>query len=1182
VKLTLFASVVLLSASLGAQEFRGVFSGSITDPKGAPIPKAKVIATQTRTGAKSETFSENSGEYTIPFLTPGEYEISAEAQGFKRYARAGLTLSAGEHPVIDIRMEVGGVSEAITVTADAPLVVSTSPSVGQVITSQEVEDLPTNGHSPAMLAILSMGVTDTSELGPFRPFDFVGNTFSIGGAPTGSNEMLLNGVPNSATGFLQSAYNPPQDAVLEVRVNIFENDAAYGHTAGGTFNQIIKGGTNGFHGSAYDFNQVSLLDANEFYNNAASEPRPAYNYNQFGLTAGGPVFIPKVYNGKNRIFWFFAYEGLKDSDPADSPLETSNPLVFATVPTVRERSGDFSALLNLSTAGTSYSIYDPATGVVSGTHVSRTPFPNNIIPQSRLNPIALNYLQYFPLPNTAGLPNGEQNYAVNAVDSDGYDNEMGRLDINLSDRNKLSIDARHNYRMQHRTDYFSNIAEASFYHRINQGSAVDDVYTISPNTVLNVRGSWMRYIQVLGSANNGFNPTNLGFPPYIAANSEFLQMPYIVFTSATIASGTTSSYQPLGFTSAGSNTYDVFQIFGDIAKFHGNHSFKVGADAREYRWSAFGHGNPSGTYTFNQNWTNGPLNNAAAAPIGQDLAGFLLGLPSSGSIDLNAQQTANDKYMAFFIQDDWRARSNLTLNFGLRWEHETPPTERYNRVVNGFSRTAANPVSAAAAAAYASSPVSQIPAGQFSALGGLTFASPSDPFVYHTNSHIFSPRAGFAWTPARLGGKTVIRAGFGVFMSPIEPVINSAGAGGLTELNQEGFSQTTQLTATNNNYLSPASTLSNPFPNGILHPVGSSGGTGTSLGQFVRLFAPNALNPYSLRWDFSIQRELPGQMVLEVAYVGSHTVHLPVSTQIDYIPRQYLSTAPTRDTNVINLLTGSVPNPFQGLLPNSTSENGSTVALDQLLIPYPQYPVPSPPSTTANGVVMQGNSAGESCFESLNLRLQKRLDHGLTITQNFAWNSTINRLLYLNDSDPAPAKMISVDSRPLRETLAATYDFPFGHNRHFDLHSRIGNAVLGGWALNGILMLQSGPPLSWGNVIYYGGPLDFDSHQPNGRTFDTSRFDTISSQQLADNIQTFSTYFNNLRRDPTKNLDASMMKKFMFGEHRYVQVRFEAFNATNRVTFAAPQLSPTSAAFGLISAQANTPRRVETGVRLVW
>jgi hypothetical protein len=324
-------------------------------------------------------------------------------------------------------------------------------------------------------------------------------------------------------------------------------------------------------------------------------------------------------------------------------------------------------------------------------------------------------------------------------------------------------------------------------------------------------------------------------------------------------------------------------------------------------------------------------------------------------------------------------------------------------------------------------------------------------------------------------------------------------------------------------------------------------------------------------------------MVLEVVYIGNHGVHLPITTQLDYIPRQYLSTSPSRDQNTINLLGGSVANPFKGLLPNSSSLNGSTVALQQLLIPFPQYPAPGPPTSTSNGVVMQGNTPGSSYFQSLNVRLQKRLTNGLTLINNFVYSKLIDRLAYLNDSDPEPEKRVSSDSRPLREIVAATYDLPIGRNQRIDLRSRLGNTLVGEWKLNAMLTLQSGPVLgTWGNVIYLGGPLNLQQHQPNGVAFDTTRFNTASSQQLSDNIRTFDTQFGNLRRDPTKNVDMSMSKNFPIKEKKYLQIRIETFNTANRVTFGEPNISPTSSAFGMISTQVNSPRAVQLGVRLVW
>ena len=1164
-KTILITALAIFPVLLLAQEFRGTFSGSITDPQGAAIAKARVIATETQTGNKSETLTEATGEYSIPFLKPGVYEIAVEAAGFKRAVRQGLTLNTGEHPVVDIRLEVGFVTQALTVTAEAPLIETSNGSAGEVITTQEVEEFPLNGRTPLMLSRLAMGVISTAEPGPTRPFDN-GNAsdFAMSGAPSQANELLLNGAPDG-TWDKRVAYSPPQDAVTEVRVYSFESDAAYGHSGGGTVNVNTKSGTNSLHGSAYEFNQVSALEANSFFANKNGVRRSAYHYNQFGATAGGPVWIPKIFNGRNKVFWFFAYENLKDSDPANAPAE-GGP-TYITVPTAAERTGDFSALLKANKAGTDYTIYNPFSGVAQGARTMRTPFPNNMIPASMINPIARNYLQWYPQPDIAGRIDGFQNYGVTTPDSDVYDNELGRLDFNLSSRNKVSYDFRHNYRAQDKNNYFQNIGFGQFLYRTNWGTSVDDVYTINPSTVLDVRASWTRFIEANGSPSDGFNPTAVGFPSYVAANSQFIGLPYIQFGTCTGSAPT--SVQCLGMNGDSNTPFDIFQVFTDVVKIHGNHMIKFGADIRDYRESTDSLGHSAGTFTFGTNWTRGPLDNSPSSPFGQDFASFLLGLPTSGSFDLNTRSTQSARYFAGFIQDDWRVRNNLTLNIGLRWEHETGVVERFARTANGFDPALVTPISAQAAAAYTRNPIPQVPAAQFSALGGLTFAGNGDPFAYHTQSSIFSPRFGFAWTPHMFGSGLVIRGGFGIFVTP-------AGISNSLALNQEGYSQTTQFVATNNNYLSPANTLSDPFPNGILAPGG--GVSGTFLGQQVKFFNPELRNPYSMRWNFGIQKQLPGKMVLEVVYIGNHAVHLFITDNYrNYIPSQYLSTSPVRDNTVVNLLSGSVANPFKGLLPNSTSLNGSTVALSQLLIPYPQYP-------SGTGVDMQDSNAGESYFDSLNVRLQKRFTNGMTLINNFMYSSMIERVSYLNDSDLSPEKRVSPDSRPLHESLAMSYELPVGHGRRVQPSSRIVNALLGGWSVNGMMIFQSGAPLSWGNdVIYYGGPLHWNPHQPNGPAFDVTQFNTASSQQLSDHIRTFDTMFNNLRRDPSKNLDLSLLKRFSLGERKYLQLRFESFNTTNRVTFSAPsQLNPTNSAFGLISVQANNPRKIQLGARLVW
>jgi hypothetical protein len=661
------------------------------------------------------------------------------------------------------------------------------------------------------------------------------------------------------------------------------------------------------------------------------------------------------------------------------------------------------------------------------------------------------------------------------------------------------------------------------------------------------------------------DPTSLGFPSYIDANSEFKMLPYITFSSTSTSGGARASFEPLGYNSDGTNYNDIYQFFGQVMKNHGNHNIKIGTDLRMYRWSAYTFGNPSGTYSFTGTWVNSPAV-ANSTVFGQDFAQFMLGVPTNGSLDLNTQTTAQDKYLGLFINDDWRVRSNLTINLGLRFDHDFPETERYNRSVNGFDATAANSASAAAAAAYAANPQPQWPASNFKALGGLTFPSSSNRNIYNTNSHIISPRAGFAWTPNLWDNKTVIRGGIGILVDPIQ----------LPTPNSPGFSQQTTIPLPSPLIPPVLSTLSNPFPNGFLAPSGSSKGASTFLGNSITFFNPNSRNPYTLRWEFSVQRQLPGQMVLEAAYIGAHTMHQPISTNINYAPRQFLSTSLARDNTVITALTGSLANanPFKGLIPSVSSFNGTSTTLQQLVVPFPQFPF--------NGVTMQNNPAGSSYFESLNVRLQKRYGHGLILINNFIWNRLEDRLAYLNPSDPAPEKRVSSDSRPLRNIMTATYQLPIGRGRTVNLQRRWLDTLVGGWQVSGVYTLQSGPVLGWGNYIYYGGPLNLQPNQPNGTAFDITRFNMVSAQQLANNIQTFDNQFNNLRRDRTNQFDTSLDKNFRFGERRYVQIRFEAFNILNHCTFSAPNTTPTNAAFGTIGAQANTPRRLETALRLVW
>jgi Carboxypeptidase regulatory-like domain len=1166
----------IFAFAVSAQEFRGTFSGLVSDPTGSPFPGAKVTVTEIRTGTKNETLADSAGQYTAPFLLPGDYNISVQAPNFKKYTRQNMHLGAGDHIVIDVPLEVGDASQSVSVTADVPLLTSENASVGQAITTKEVEELPLNGRTPMVLASLSVGVIATGQPGLIHPFDAGGAAgWSIGGGYAQTSEILVDGSPN-ATWDGRLAYSVPQDAVQEVRIKAFDTDAAYGHTGGGTINQVMKGGTNTLHGSVYEFTQPDTLIANNFFNNAKGVARPVTHFNQYGATIGGPVLFPKLYDGRNKLFWFFAYERLKDSQPNAN---------FTTVPTDAERAGDLSLFLTADKT----MIYNPYTGVQSGSTISRSPFPNNVIPTSLLNPIALNYLKFYPEPNvTPTRADGFQNFANNATTNDDYNNQLGRLDYNMSEKNRMFFDIRRTGYSQEKNNFFNNLAEGSTLFRNNWGASLDDVFVINSSNVLNVRLNFTRLAESHALPSTGFNPTTLGFPSNVAANSDYLQLPVINFSS-------NSGFQALGATGASNLPSQSLQLFGDWVHIKGNHTFKFGADGRQYRLNTFTAGNSTGTYSFSGNsYVRASSSASSTVAAGQDFATFLLGLPYSATYDLNTFGSWYSYYGGFFAQDDWRVSHTLTVNLGVRFDHDAPYHEKYGRTVDGFNDTAASPLAAAAIAAYTKSPVAQLPVSQFNPVGGLTFPGSSNNVVYNNTSHLVSPRIGFAWSPERLHSKTVVRGGFGMFVSPVTiSTLALTGAYSTNPIiNQEGFSQTTSPSVTSNNYLTPGLTLNNAFAGGFTPPAGSVAGLGTFAGQTISFLNPNISNPYALRWNLGVQQQLTKNLLLEVVYVGNHGVHLPVAvTQINGLPRSLLSTSPTRDA-AENYLSNSVANPFAGL---ATSQNSATTTVAQLLSRYPQFPLgyASGSYSGTTGILEDNLGVGSSYFESLNVHAQQRLSNNLFFTFNYIWSKLIEKDSWLNDTDAQPEKRISPSDHPQRFVIAASYLLPFGKDQKYDLHSRWANAVSGGWHINSIYTFQVGAPITWvngssaapGDYVYLGGALNVDPRQVNGVAFNTAAFDTKSADALNYHIRTFSTTFPNVRADGINQFDASVLKRFSLpkaDERKYFELRFEGFNVVNHAVFAAPNTTATNAAFGTITATANLVRTIQVAGKIVF
>lgn len=1136
----LLASSLLLPVY--AQEFRSTLSGSVMDSSGAAIAGAKVVATETQTGARAEASSGAEGEYSLPFLSPGPYTLSAEAPGFKKYAQEGIQIGTNQRLTQDIKLEVGAQTESVTVTADASLLSTATASVGQVISSNMVENIPMNGRTPLTLAQLAFGVTPASDPRFTRPFDNAGPSgFSMGGGQSQSNELLIDGTPDM-TRNRRVAYNPPVDAVSEVKVEAFQPDAAYGNTAGGTVNVVMKGGTNDFHGTLYEFNQVSALKATQFFTNAAGQKKAVTRFNQYGGTVGGPIILPKLFNGRNKLFFFFAYEGIRQSEPEPT---------FSTVPTAAQRNGDFSQLL---TQGSIYQLYDPFSGVTQNGIVQRQPFAGNIIPANRISAIGKNVMNFYPQPNAAGRADGRDNFFSNAIRSDVFSGYMGRLDYNVSDRHKFFFNMRQNDRVENRGNRFNNIVTGNFLSRVNYGITFDDVYTFTPTFLLNTRAGWTRFTEGSTRPHDGFDFLSLGFPSSLAASSAKR-----VFPRFEMSNGATS----IGDSGGDKTPFDTFQIFLAATKITGRHSLKFGTDLRQQRESSNSFGNSSGRYEFNANWTRGPAFNSPVAPNGQDMAALLMGLPTGGNWQVNATRTQSANYYAFFLQDDWRVSSTLSLNLGLRYEKETGTIERFDRTLNGFDFGATNAVTNPAKTAYAAAPSALLPAAQFNPVGGVTFAgSNGRRSVYTTYPAAFAPRFGFSWSP--IGPKTVIRGGVGMFYSTF----------GTTGIQQPGFSQQTPLTADINNFLNPVITLANPFPSGIAQPVGSSRGVNTFLGQNVTFTNPNPGQPYIWRWNFNLQRELGNNMVVEVGYMGSRGSQLAVNRDLNYYPLSFLSTTGVRDQANINRLTATVPNPFRGLLPG-TSINGNMIGTEQLLRPYPQF-------NGQGGVRRDGETFGYSNFHQMMVRFEKRYASGFSLLTNVTWQKMMEAVEFLNAADTNLLYRIGDEDRTLRFIMSGGYELPFGKGKPFLSNvGAWGNRLVGGWQFNGIWNVQSGPPASWGNVIYLGGDLNWNARNV-ASAFNRTAFNTVAAQQLDRNLRTFPNRFNNLRADGVNNVDFSVIKNIPIAERVRIQLRGEAFNLMNRAQFNAPNLSPADTNFTRITSQANLNRSIQLAARLVF
>jgi len=1218
--------LVLAGSYAYAQEFRGALTGQVTDPTGAAIPNAQVVVTSTATGASTHTVTGSQGFYNVPFLSPGEYQVSIDAPGFKKYVQSGINVLTAQTATVNVKMAMGSESASITVHADAALLDTGDASTGEVMTADELADLPSNGRTPLGFARDAYGAIPKMKHATVAATPFQGSTaddFSLGGGLSSSNELLLNGVPNMQDSGRTALYSPQMDSVSSVRVDEFNANASMGDTSGGTIDITTKSGTNQYHGAASEFYQGTTVGGAKPFLTAPGAAVTNTHYNQFGGAIGGPVWIPKVFNGKNKLFFEYAYEGyIGETPPSPTVSEVptcaergmnapaSGSLFCTDNPSGTPDYPDFSALL---TASSTYQLYDPFSSTGSGSTFVRAKIPNNQFANAvnaaggigiALDPIARNLLQYVPAPNSAATATstGENNYTTYSPNPANYKSHSLRLDYNISQSNHIFGEAHRGKYLTSGSDYFHDLATGTVTDQIYSGGVVDDVHTFTPTLSLDSRVGFSRYQNVNAVKSSGISPTTFGFPAYIAANSTAYAMPRINFTDSV-------SPVSIGVVPGSLEFQDTIQLFEMFTKVRGRNTYKAGIDLRSQKQSNLSPGNANGAFTFTSTTAaNNPIavndnSNANTVPFGGAFALFDMGI-TSGTENIAPAYQFNNWYQAYFIQDDWKAASNLTISVGLRMEHETPVVESGNRMVVGWNPTASNAMTSGAISAYGSAYTAD--AGSFSLpylpssinpTGGAVYATSSNRSAYQTAPIYLSPRLGVSWAPAALHEKTVFRLGIGVYNNPFSDYTGSGNVG-----QSYGFSATNTVVQTGtviSNQQQPWVTIDNPFPSTspIVPITGSAYGMNQNLDQAMA-FDAHVKVPYSERVSVDIEHQFGTNWMIEAGYILTHGVHLSYNNQISNTPvLPYYTRALFNNTALSNALGGTgkdtnnisdgIANPFLGLGTPYTNSQGmltaARITAAQALSPWPEY-------TSVTEDLIPGASTQ---FNALNTRLQKRMSYGLDMNITFTYSKLL-QTAQNNTGGPLNYQENSSDF-PLKLNAQVIYDLPFGIGRQWMNKSRILDEGLGGWEISTIYGYLSGAVLSWGtNSVYQGDGSwkDFANH-PHAYNTSVPSFNIATIFNKVTNASTYSAQApgaynyrtfpqNLLRQDHENNWDFSMFKGFRAGDWALLQLRIDAFNAFNRPQFAAASTSPSSTSFGLVTSVQNSARAMQGGLHLVF
>jgi hypothetical protein len=1149
-------------SALNAQRITASLGGTIRDSSAAVIPNATVSITNTGTRVTSKIQTNSAGLFVVSNLPPGPYSITVDAPGFKQLVRSGLVLNVDQNAQLDLVLDIGSTTETVRVDSAEPLLETQSSDIGQVIGNRSIENLPLNQRNVFSLVLLVPGVTGTVNS------SFTGLQFNVNGARAGNTDVLLDGVPASppTDNVTVLSIFPSVDATQEFKVQTSNFSSQFGNAAGGIINIIYKSGTNDLHGSVYDYLRNSYMDANLFYANRFGFKLPHFQRNQFGFSLGGPVYIPKLYHGRDKTFFFVDYEGLRQGTAST---------FTATVPTLAERGGDFSGdVISTPSGPVQIAIFDPATTVKTvtvtpagtTTSFSRTAFPGNIINPKRFDPVAANILKYYPLPNIPGTL-GRNNYFASAsapVSINQYDIKVDEV---FSDRQRLSF----RFSKRNPTNGYAHFFPAAIQIAQNAstgsqpaiGAGLDYSFAKSPTYIFELRAGVSHVYYTTATAADGFDPTTMGFPGYLA--------------SAAVASSSTAltfpGISPSGYLGIGSGgqqgkgtagyLQDSFLI--NNTKILTRHTLNFGGEFRILANNSNQDGQSTGSFSFGTNMTQGPNALAASSTAGDGFASFLLGLGSGSVIHYFKIINTTSHYFAGYLQDDWKATDKLTLNLGIRYDLFRPRTERNNRTTY-LDLSVTSPLAATT--------------GIADLKGGLQYAgvngnprNTTDP-----NYKNFAPRLGFAYHPF---APLVVRGAFGIYFADSP---NQAAA----TVQNTGYRATTSYNgtldgATPNNY------LSDPFPGGsFVASTGSSFGLLTGTGGSIVAGQRRQPSPYSENYQLGIEYQLPSNWLIGVSYVGNHGLQLPFSPSYNQLP--------TAARLLGGQLLNTVPNPFQGKVQISGPISGAMIQQRYLMAPFPQF-------TTVNGYQDVG---AISHYDSIQVRVEKRFSKNTTLLVAYTGGKSLddysisnsnfgNNGVYQDASIPLMQDSYSLSSFDISRNLVVSgvYSLPFGRGERFGSNwNRLVDTLLGGYQLNGIFSAHNGTPLAFSanNVANIFNPGERPNWNGQNASLGGSMYSRLDKYFNTANFSQPAIYtFGNmsrtsgyLRNPGLRNLDISVFKQFTVTERFKAVLRGEAFNAFNTPAFSGPSTSMLDANFGKITSQANSPRQLQVALKILF